>query len=149
MADEKSKLNLEFNNKFLPATDTFLIGKTGISVTPPLDEDYWVFRIKLHREQSLVAFPKFGTIGIGFAVEKDWNTNLPYSCDTDVIYNHIKHNKKYKAITEETCIEAIEILKKAAEYYDNNEMPDIKVKVGDKNDMVEYFMKMKKFVYEQ
>jgi hypothetical protein len=115
-------LNLEFRDNFKRAKTTFGIGNTIVMVTPPLNEDYWVFRIKLHEDQALVAFPKFGLIGIGFAIEEDWNTNLPSTCGDVEIYNHIKCNKKYKEITRKTCIEAIIILQKAADYYIKNEM---------------------------
>lgn len=63
-------------------------------------------------QQSQLAFPRFFTIGIGFAKEEDWNTNLPYSCSADEIYGHIKHNKLYKEITKEQCVEAISELQK-------------------------------------
>jgi len=118
-----SKLQLEYRNEFDQATSNFKVGRIKIMVTPPLDDDYWVFRIKLHKDQALIAFPKFGLIGIGFAQETNWNTNLPSSCETEIIYNHIKENKKYKQITKKKCIEAIEILQKAAKYYEENEMP--------------------------
>jgi hypothetical protein len=125
------KLELEFRNNFNTPINNFKSGE-GITIlmTPDLNEDYWLFRIKLHREQSLVAFPKFNTIGIGFAVEKDWNTNLPYQCETREIYDHIKHNKKYKVITDTMCLEAIEILRKASKYYKENEMSD-EIKTGN------------------
>lgn len=61
-------------------------------ITPPINEDYWAYRVRLNDRQSVVGFPKFGTIGIGFAVEEDWNTNLPYTCETIEIVSHIWHN---------------------------------------------------------
>src|SRR5260221_8530024 len=63
---------------------------------------------------AIVGFPKFGTIGIGFAQEEDWNTNLPYTCPTQQIYDHIKHNKKYDEIADDTCVEAIRLIQEAA-----------------------------------
>ena len=62
-------------------------------------------------------FPKFSTIGIGFVQEDDWNTNLPYTSTTETIYNHIKHNKKYKQITKAQVIKAIKMLQKAAKEF--------------------------------
>ena len=141
-----SKLQLEFRNEFEQDTTTFKVGNVNIMVTPPLDDDYWVFRIKLHEDQSLIAFPKFGTLGIGFAQENNWNTNLPYQCTTKDIYNHIKENKKYKQITKKKCIEAIEILQKASKYYKENEMPDRPEKVGGKDNVKEYMKKMFDFI---
>ena len=117
-------LELEFRDTFRKAKDNFKVGRMIIVMTPPLNDDYWVFRIKLFKDQSLVAFPKFGTLGIGFAVEDDdWNTNLPYQCKTLEIYNHIKCNKKHKEISKADCLKAIQILQKASKYYADNEMP--------------------------
>ncbi len=111
-------LDLEFRNEFCKAKDTFMVnGHIIIMGTPPIDEDYWVFRIKLSKYQSIVAFPKFMTMGIGFALESNWNTNKPYNLDAENIYEWIKVNKGYKSIKKETCIEAINILKRACAYY--------------------------------
>lgn len=85
----------------------------GIMMTPMIDEDYWLYRVRLSETQAINAFPKFNTIGIGFAVETDWNTNLPYTCLTDEIFNHIAHNKGDDSISDEDCLKAIEMLKKA------------------------------------
>jgi hypothetical protein len=80
-------------------------------ITPPVGQDYWLFRVKLFKEQAIVGFPKFGTIGIGFAVEdENWNTNLPYSYSPEHIYSHIQENKKYDEITKDDCIEAIALV---------------------------------------
>ena len=49
-----------------------------LMVTPALSESYWAYRVKLSDKQAMLGFPKFGTIGIGFAIEEDWNTNLPF-----------------------------------------------------------------------
>lgn len=73
----------------------------------------WVARVVLHKDQAIVCFPKFGTIGCGFAQEEDWNTNLPIRCGAEEIYQHIKHNKKYEEITDEMCLEAIRALQVA------------------------------------
>jgi len=85
-------------------------------ITPPIDEDYWYFRVRLNETgQAIVGFPKFGTIGIGFAQEEeDWNANLPFSCAASEIYHHIAHNKGSEAITETDCIDAIELVREAA-----------------------------------
>lgn len=84
-----------------------------ISITPAIGEDYWAYRVIVGEHQAIVGFPKFSTVGIGFAVEEDWNTNLPYRCDTDEIWNHIKHNKGDEAIPDEWCIEAIKLIQAA------------------------------------
>jgi hypothetical protein len=61
-------------------------------ITPAIDDDYWIYRVRLTDRQAVVGFPKFGTVGIGFAAETDWNTNLPYRCQTIEIVSHIWHN---------------------------------------------------------
>lgn len=83
-------------------------------ITPPIDEDYWLFRVRLSDTQAIVGFPKFGTIGIGFAIEEDWNTNLPYTCPAKQIYHHIKHNKGDKSISWRDCMKAIAMVQGAA-----------------------------------
>jgi len=83
-------------------------------ITPAIDEDYWAYRVRLSGTQAIVGFPKFFTIGIGFAQEEDWNTNLPYTCETDEIWQHIRHNKGNDAIADEDCIAAIGMVQAAA-----------------------------------
>jgi hypothetical protein len=86
----------------------------GIMITPPLGEDYWEYRVRLSDTQAVVGFPKFGTIGIGFAAEEDWNANLPYTCGTEEIYAHIQHNKGDESITRADCLQAIRMIQDAA-----------------------------------
>lgn len=83
-------------------------------LTPEIDEDYWTYRVRLTDTQAIVGFPKFSTIGIGFAVEEDWNTNLPYRCEAEEIYNHIAHNAGDPSIEAETVLRAIEMVQLAA-----------------------------------
>lgn len=85
-----------------------------VMMTPRLGEDYWAYRVRLTDTQAIVGFPKFTTIGIGFAVEEDWNTNLPYTCGTEEIYDHIEHNAGDPAITREMCLAAIALVQEAA-----------------------------------
>lgn len=95
------------------ADGTFVAGR--LMMTPPIGEDYWSYRVRLTERQAIVGFPKFATIGIGFAVEDaDWNTNLPYTCGAEEIYRHIAHNAGDPAITREVCIEAIRLVQEAA-----------------------------------
>lgn len=111
------KLKLEYRDEFEGDDTPFKVGGLIIMMTPSVGEDYWMFRVKLFKDQAIIAFPKFGQIGIGFAVEgENWNTNLPSTCETEYIYNHIKKCKKYSEITKAECIEAISILQKAAKY---------------------------------
>ena len=84
-----------------------------VMVTPLIDEAYWSYRVRLTEKQAVVGFPKFGLIGIGFAVEEDWNTNLPSTCDTQAIADHIMHNKGDDAIPESSVIEAIRLIQDA------------------------------------
>ena len=109
---------IEFNTRFKPANDTFEMGKTLVMMTPPVGQDYWLFRVKLFQYQATVAFPKFGTIGIGFAIEDaNWNTNLPYSFPPEQIYSHIRENKKFDEITKDECIQAIALVIKHCETF--------------------------------
>ena len=83
-------------------------------MTPPIGEEYWLYRVPLSEKQAIIAFPKFGTIGIGFQKEEeDWNTNLPYSCTAEEIFNHISPNKGSEAISDEDCILAIRLIQSA------------------------------------
>lgn len=82
-------------------------------LTPPISEDYWTYRVRLSDTQAVLGFPKFFTVGIGFAEEEDWNANLPYSCDAEEIYEHIEHNKGDDDITREDCLTAIRMIQQA------------------------------------
>lgn len=84
-----------------------------VMLTPPISEDYWSYRVRVADGQAIVAFPKFGVIGIGFAVEEDWNTNLPSDCSAEEIYDHIEHNRGDESITRETCVAAIRMIQDA------------------------------------
>lgn len=82
-----------------------------IMCTPPLGEHFWIYRVQLYKDQAILGFPKFSTIGIGFAQEIDWNTNLPYTSTAKDIYEHIAHNRKYDLdIKRADCIKAIEMI---------------------------------------
>ncbi|MGW4889617.1 hypothetical protein [Streptomyces murinus] len=91
--------------------DTAFVGP--FMLTPPISEDYWAYRVCVAAGQAVVGFPKFNTIGIGFAVEEDWNTNLPYTCDAEQIYEHIEHNRGDESITREVCVAAIQLIQDA------------------------------------
>lgn len=90
-------------------------GPAVVMITPALGADYWAYRVVLSPEQAVVGFPKFHTIGIGFAVEAaDWNTNLPYTCSADDIAKHIAENKGDEAIPDEDVRAAIDLIREAA-----------------------------------
>jgi hypothetical protein len=112
-----NQLALEYNESIIKNDGIFSKGKSTIMITPSISPDYWIFRVKLGEGQAMLGFPKFSTIGIGFALEEDWNTNLPYTCDADQIYGHIEHNKQYDSITKEDCIKAIQLIQEAAKEY--------------------------------
>ena len=82
----------------------------SVSVTPPIDEDYWLARVLVSDSQAVVCFPKFFTIGIGFQHEEDWDTNLPYTCAPEEIANHIMHNKGDDSIPDQRVIDAVAML---------------------------------------
>jgi hypothetical protein len=109
---------LEFNSKYVTDKNSeFTVEGQLVVFTPPIGEDFWTMRVPLTEKQAIVTFPKFSTFGIGFQVEEDWNTNLPYTCDKEEIYNHIKHNKADDNISKEDCINAIDLLQKAVKEY--------------------------------
>ena len=110
---DDTDIKVEVNEKMIPPDKHGILAGGRIMVTPPIDENYWVMRVPLSPDQAVVAFPKFGTFGIGFQKEEDWNTNLPYTCRTEEIYNHIEHNKGDATITKERCTQAIRALQEA------------------------------------
>lgn len=64
--------------------------------------------------QAILGFPKFTTVGIGFAVEgDDWNVNLPYTVCAECIYAHIKRNKGDDTIPDDLVLEAIRMVQAA------------------------------------
>ena len=119
------KLVVEYKKGFQPSKDCINTGRGIIMFTPAIDEDYWIMRVKLYhdkklnKDQSIIAFPKFGLIGVGFAIEeRSWNTNLPYQTDTERLYKHIRCNKKYRVITKQTCLEGLKLLQAACKQYE-------------------------------
>lgn len=123
MTTAGNKLQLEVRDGALPADQLGHIGE-GVMMTPAIGEDFWIFRVKVSDTQAILGFPKFGTIGIGFAEEEDWNTNLPYRCSTDEIWQHIDHNKGDDAIDDATCVAAIEMVQAAAHRFKGTDPVD-------------------------
>ena len=114
-------MEVQINSVFVEADTSYSVGAGVVMITPPIDGAYWIMRVQLSDKQAIVCFPKFGTIGIGFQEEKDWNTNLPYTCDVLKIFNHIKHNKGDEAILDDTCILAITDLQNVIRAYVNRD----------------------------
>ncbi|MBX2986709.1 MAG: hypothetical protein KF802_02330 [Bdellovibrionaceae bacterium] len=92
-------------------------GGLQVLFTPFLKSEDALFRVKVSKNNAVLGFSKFDTIGIGFEKEKDWNTNLPFHCWTDQIYNHIKHNGR--GIPKAKVISAIALIQAAASSYLN------------------------------
>lgn len=109
---KKKPLRLEVNAKAINDTGRTLEG-IGVLITPPIGKNFWLFRVKLSKEQAILGFPKFGSIGVGFAQEEDWNSNLPSGTETDEIFSHIRHNKGDKTIPDERCKDAIRLVQSA------------------------------------
>jgi hypothetical protein len=116
-------LQLETNPKFADDDKyTSFVNMGGGTVKlmffgPNKSEDYWHFRVQVHEDQWVEAFPKFMQIGIGFAKEDNGNTNLPSSCSATEIFQHIKRNKRYASIPDSVCLKAIRMLQQAAKEY--------------------------------
>jgi len=105
-----SELQLEIRDQ---ADGTVRVG--SMVMTPQaIGEDYWTYRVRLGERQAIVGFPKFSLTGIGFAVEEDWNTNLPSRCETEEIFEHIRHDKGDDSISDADCREAIRMIQAAA-----------------------------------
>jgi len=82
-----------------------------IMITPPISDTYWKYRVQVSEAgQAIIGFPKFSTVGIGFAIENDWNTNLPYTSGANKIFQHIKHNKGDHVIKDSDCLTAIQMI---------------------------------------
>lgn len=97
-----------------PDRTTHLRTPYGIlRVTPGVNEDYWLYRVRLSETQAMLGFPKFGMVGIGFAREDDWNTNLPASCEAGAIFEHIAGNKGDQSISDDDCLDAIRMIQRA------------------------------------
>ena len=109
------KLTLETKQQKNETLTLHASGGGMLMITPPVDEDYWLYRVQVGHGQAIIGFPKFCSIGVGFAKETDWNTNLPSTCETEKIWNHIKHNKGNKNIKRADCIAAIRMIQEAAE----------------------------------
>lgn len=105
------KLTLEVNSDLNVGNDTFKCGAGVVMITPDISEKYWLLRVKLNKKgQAIIGFPKFTLIGVGFAQETDWNSNLPSTCEAEKIYNHIRHNKGSKSIQRADCLAAIKMI---------------------------------------
>lgn len=90
------------------------INHGALSMTPLVEENYWSYRVRITDGQSIIGFPKLSTVGIGFAVEDDWNTNLPYGIRTAKIVRHICHNAGDDSITAAQMCEAVDLIRRAA-----------------------------------
>jgi len=107
--------------------------------TPPLDEDFWLLRVKLSEKQAIVAFPKFGMFGIGFQIEaEDWNTNLPWVRPAKAILDHIAENNGDSKIPDETCIAAIQLLQQFI-YRNNLDTDRNKMYEKEQNQTIDLF----------
>jgi hypothetical protein len=95
---------------------TAIFGDTAFAmVTPPINEDYWEYRVQLGEGQAILGFPKFNTIGVGFALEeKSWNSNLPFRFSTEDIWEHIKRNRGKTTAKPQEIKKAIEMVCEAA-----------------------------------
>lgn len=112
MTVEVNQKMIDPKNMGIMSSENPITGKKSVLlVTPKLDEEYWLARVKIGKEQAVVCFPKFMTIGIGCQIEKnDWNTNLPYTCSAEEIYHHIRKNAP--SVKKEKFVAAIEELQK-------------------------------------
>lgn len=108
-----TELILQRRNEANQTPEIILPGGTVVMMTPSISEDYWAYRVQLSERQAVVGFPKYWTVGIGFALEEDWNTNLPFTCDAPRIFEHIAHNKGDDAISDDDVLAAIRLIQDA------------------------------------
>ena len=101
-------------NKLTISDPTSVLVEKGVLITPPIDSDFWLWRVSVSDSQAVVGFPKIGLIGIGFQHETDWNLNLPSSCKAENILRHILPNKGDASVSDELCLQAIRMIQKAA-----------------------------------
>lgn len=107
-------MDVQVNAKMIDRTANFKVGNNNtLMITPQINESYWLFRVPVSDSQAVVGFPKFGTIGVGFQVEDNWNTNLPYTSPAEEILSHIGHNKGDDNIPDSLCLEAIRAIQDA------------------------------------
>lgn len=84
------------------------------------DTGKWVARVWLTSRQAVELFPKFGSWAVGMRCEsEDGNTNLPISCSTEQIVEHLSVNVRFRArrvgnhpaVTRAHLARAVETLK--------------------------------------
>jgi hypothetical protein len=125
------KLVVEYKKGFEPSKDCIKVGNGIIMFTPSINSEYYIMRVVLYKNQALVAFPKFGLIGVGFAIEEsNWNTNLPYQVPAERLYRHIRQNKKYRAITKAMCLEGLKLLQEACKKYEEEQKANEPIRVN-------------------
>ena len=79
------------------------------------EDDYWAFRVWLSKDQAIISFPKFCTLGVGFLREQEsWNTNLPCQSGFGHIWEHIKKNKGDSSIKDTDCLLALKMVCEAS-----------------------------------
>ncbi len=112
-------LVLEYNSSCVDKTIICSSDQFSFIMTPSINgNEDWLFRVKVSDKQAIISFPKLSTLGVGFAQEnKDWNRNLPCTCETQTVWNHIKGNKGDDSISDQDCVEAIKIVCEASRQY--------------------------------
>lgn len=116
---------LEINPDCVDKTTHMFSGNNHIMISPAVDEEYWLFRVKLCKDQAVLGFPKCGMVGVGMAkeVHPNSNTNLPIHSNSSPekngkhIAQHIKCNKKYKSITIKMIEDAATLICEGVEKY--------------------------------
>ena len=136
LATEKHRLVLDVNEKYVRESPSVRLGNAVVMVNPPVGVDYWVFKVRLYEDQAMIAFPKFGQMGISFLREERRNINLPAMSSAEDIWEHIKPNKKYMQITKKMGIKAIQMLQGACKEHTCK---------GNRQAMIDYDIKKRDF----
>jgi hypothetical protein len=118
IGSEEKMVQLEVNPTAIKENAPIVLAGGGaVMITPPISGEYWLARVRITQRQAIVCFSKFGTIGVGFQRESDWNTNLPYTCPAEEIYEHIAHNKGRNKATKDDCVSAIKLIQEFAHQF--------------------------------
>ncbi len=138
------KLQLQINRAKLPTEAVESLAKSGLLITPPIGEDFWLYRVAVSKKQAIVAFPKFGVIGCGFQQETDWNTNLPIGQPAEELYTHISHNRRAggDCPPKQRCLDAIRLIQAATFEAEKQAAIAALTKIGDLRDSTTDFARL-------
>lgn len=85
--------------------DTTRVAVTGreqaFIMTPQLTPDYWTYRVALSNGNAIVAAPEFGTLGIRYQIEDEYNVTNRWDYTANEIEALIRRNRPANTTREE------------------------------------------------